>query len=106
MERDELEYVPRRPGRKVLRRIGKFLLVCAALFCCAAIALLAYVICTAPPLDMADVAPDGYRSTVLDDQGEKMESAPHPKQELWLTLSEAAETGDLLRTIVEKETDE
>lgn len=31
-----------------------------------------------------------------------MESAPHPKQELWLTLSEAAETGDLLRTIVER----
>lgn len=72
MERDELEYVPRRPGRKVLRRIGKFLLVCAALFCCATIVLLAYVICTAPPLDMADVAPDGYRSTVLDDQGEKI----------------------------------
>ena len=43
---------------------------------------------------------------IQDDQGEKMESAPHPKQELWLTLSEAAETGDLLRTIVEKETDE
>ncbi len=31
-----------------------------------------------------------------------MESAPHPKQVLWLTLSETAETGDLLRTIVEK----
>lgn len=43
---------------------------------------------------------------IQDDQGEKMESAPHPKQELWLTLSETAETGDLLRTIVEKETDE
>lgn len=43
---------------------------------------------------------------IQDDQGEKMESAPHPKQELWLTLSEAAEMGDLLRTIVEKETDE
>ena len=43
---------------------------------------------------------------IQDDQEEKMESAPHPKQELWLTLSEAAETGDLLRTIVEKETDE
>lgn len=43
---------------------------------------------------------------IQDDQEEKMESAPHPKQELWLTLSETAETGDLLRTIVEKETDE
>ena len=43
---------------------------------------------------------------IQDDQEEKMESAPHPKQELWMTLSEAAETGDLLRTIVEKETDE
>ena len=43
---------------------------------------------------------------IQDDQEEKMESAPHPKQELWLTLLEAAETGDLLRTIVEKETDE
>ena len=72
MERDALEYVPGRKGRKVLRRIGKFLLVCAALVCCAAGALLGYVICTAPELDMADVAPDGYRSTVLDDQGEKM----------------------------------
>jgi len=26
-----------------------------------------------------------------------MESAPHPKQELWLTLSEDAVCGDLLR---------
>lgn len=39
---------------------------------------------------------------IQDDQEGKMESAPHPKQELWLTLSETAETGDLLRTIVER----
>ena len=62
--------------------------------------------------DMIEIMkPDGRNVAcqvlqIQDDQEEKMESAPHPKQELWLTLSEAAETGDLLRTIVEKETDE
>ena len=62
--------------------------------------------------DMIEIMkPDGRNVAcqvlqIQDDQEEKMESAPHPRQELWLTLSEAAETGDLLRTIVEKETDE
>lgn len=62
--------------------------------------------------DMIEIMkPDGRNVAcqvlqIQDDQEEKMESAPHPKQELWLTLSEAVETGDLLRTIVEKETDE
>ena len=62
--------------------------------------------------DMIEIMkPDGRNVAcqvlqIQDDQEEKMESAPHPKQELWLTLSETAETGDLLRTIVEKETDE
>ena len=62
--------------------------------------------------DMIEIMkPDGRNVAcqvlqIQDDQEGKMESAPHPKQELWLTLSETAETGDLLRTIVEKETDE
>ena len=34
---------------------------------------------------------------IFDAEGNAMENAPHPKQELWLELSEAAEEGDLLR---------
>ena len=35
--------------------------------------------------------------SICDAEGNAMENAPHPKQELWLTLSECAECGDLLR---------
>ena len=34
---------------------------------------------------------------ICDAEGNAMESAPHPKQKLWLTLSKEAECGDLLR---------
>ncbi|MDO4333257.1 MAG: U32 family peptidase [Eubacteriales bacterium] len=35
---------------------------------------------------------------IEDEEGNAVNSAPHPKQSLWLTLSEAAEAFDLLRT--------
>lgn len=41
---------------------------------------------------------------IKNGDGEEMESAPHPKQELWLTLSEQAEAGDILRVTAKKET--
>ncbi|MDO4292700.1 MAG: U32 family peptidase [Eubacteriales bacterium] len=52
--------------------------------------------------------PDGrdLQAAVLriqDEDGNEAESAPHPKQRLWLTLSEEACAGDLLRTAGKKE---
>lgn len=41
---------------------------------------------------------------IRDEEGNSMESAPHPRQLLWVTLSEAAEPFDLLR--VRKETEQ
>ncbi len=41
---------------------------------------------------------------IQNGDGEEMESAPHPKQELWLKLSEQAEVGDILRVTAKKET--
>ena len=41
---------------------------------------------------------------IKNGDGEEMESAPHPKQKLWLTLSEQAEVGDILRVTAKKET--
>lgn len=53
--------------------------------------------------------PDGRNAAaevlqIKNGDGEEMESAPHPKQELWLTLSEQAEVGDILRVTAKKET--
>lgn len=41
---------------------------------------------------------------IQNGDGEEMESAPHPKQELWLKLSEQAQEGDILRVTAKKET--
>lgn len=41
---------------------------------------------------------------IQNGDGEEMESAPHPKQELWLKLSEQADVGDILRVTAKKET--
>lgn len=46
--------------------------------------------------------PDGRDITasvtaIFDEEGNQMESAPHPKQKLWVGLSEPALSGDLLR---------
>lgn len=35
---------------------------------------------------------------IYTEEGETVDSAPHPKQRLWISLSEKAEEGDLLRT--------
>ncbi len=52
--------------------------------------------------------PDGRDIPVIvekieDEEGISVESAPHPKQVLWLTLSEEADAYDLLRTKKEEE---
>lgn len=60
--------------------------------------------------DMIEIMkPDGRNVVakvlqIKNGDGEEMESAPHPKQELWLTLSEQAEVGDILRVTAKKET--
>ena len=46
--------------------------------------------------------PDGRNTeaavlAIITEEGEEMESAPHPKQSLWIELSEEAEKYDLLR---------
>ena len=62
--------------------------------------------------DMIEIMkPDGRNVAakvlqIKNGDGEEMESAPHPKQELWLTLSEQAEVGDILRVTAKKETDD
>lgn len=63
------ENSPQRAGK--LRRAGKFLLRLAIVCLCLGIGFVCYAIATAPPLDREDVSPDGYRTTVLDDQGEQ-----------------------------------
>jgi len=72
MEREELEYQNRRRRNSKLRRIGKALFTACAAGCCVGCGLLGYVIFSAPELNMEDVAPDGYRSVVLDDQGNEI----------------------------------
>ena len=47
--------------------------------------------------------PDGrdvsaFVEKIEDEGGTEMDSAPHPRQALWLTLSQEAEAGDVLRT--------
>ena len=60
--------------------------------------------------DMIEIMkPDGRNVAakvlqIKNGDGEEMESAPHPKQKLWLTLSEQAEVGDILRVTAKKET--
>ena len=59
----------KRPG--ILRRMCSLLLWCGALGVLAALSVAAWVVVTAPELDLSDITPDGYRSTVLDDRGEE-----------------------------------
>lgn len=52
--------------------------------------------------------PDGRNipaavKAIYNGDGEEMESCPHPQQELWISLSEAAQEGDLLRVNKEKD---
>ena len=57
--------------------------------------------CTGEEIEI--MKPDGRDirtkvEAILDEEGKAQEAAPHPKQVLWLKLSEAAEEGDILRT--------
>lgn len=57
----------KRPG--FLRRMVRFVMWCMGLGVLAALSVAAWVVVTAPPLNLNDIAPDGYRTTVLDDSG-------------------------------------
>lgn len=57
--------------------------------------------CTGDRIEI--MKPDGRDVPVMvekieDEEGNAVDSAPHPKQVLWLTLSEKADAFDLLRT--------
>lgn len=54
----------------ILRRLGKGLLWGVGILCVLLACFLGYTLTTAPDLDRVDVSPQGYRTTVLDDQGE------------------------------------
>ena len=72
MEREALAYEKRRKIYRKLRRVGKALFVMCAALCCVGCGVLGYIIFSAPPLSLEDVAPDGYRSVVLDDKGNEI----------------------------------
>lgn len=61
-----------RSGRSWLRRLVKLALVLCLLLGGAAMGFAVVSILNAPDLDVLDVAPDGYRSVVLDDEGNEM----------------------------------
>lgn len=65
-----LEKKPKRSVSWVFCRVASFLLGCGAVLLCAFALLIGYMAATAPELELKDVAPDGYRSTVLDASGE------------------------------------
>ena len=44
--------------------------------------------------------------TIRNAAGEEVPDAPHPKEELWLTLSEMPDQGDILRTGKERQTEQ
>lgn len=56
--------------QSALRRMRRGLLLAAALLCGLAACFLGYTLATAPDLDQVDVSPTGYRTTVLDEDGE------------------------------------
>ena len=53
-----------------LRRLGKGLLWSGGILCVLLACILGYILAAAPDLDRVDVSPQGYRTTVLDDDGE------------------------------------
>lgn len=69
MKRLEQETKPRRSVSWVLCKALSLLLGCCGILVCAAAVLIGYLAATAPELELKDVAPDGYRSTVLDASG-------------------------------------
>jgi hypothetical protein len=62
---------PKQP-RTTWRYVLGGLLLCLAALACVGFGFFLYAIVTAPKLDLADISPDGYRTTVLDDSGQEM----------------------------------
>ena len=58
--------------RDVLRPIGLGCLAVCGVVCAAVLLFLIHTWATAPKLDTDDIAPDGYRTTVLDANGAEM----------------------------------
>ena len=82
-----------------LRRLGRWLLLAAAVLTGALACFLIYVLSAAPDLDQADVSPDGYRSTVLDDDGEVILTLMgEASNRIYVTLDQIPE--DLQKAVV------
>lgn len=99
MEKDELEGRKKRHGGKVLRRVCKLMLLAAAVACCAGLGFAVFAVATAPSIDTIDVSPDGYRTTVLDDQGQEMLAlAGEASNRVYVTLDQIPE--DLQNAVI------
>lgn len=72
MEKNEQMTPPRSRGMTWARRVGRLFLAGVAILLASAGALLIWAATTAPDIQLGDAAPDGYRTTVLDDQGTVM----------------------------------
>ncbi len=72
MEKDELEGKKRARRGRLFRRVRSLVLLAAAIVCCAGLGFAVFAVATAPSVDISDISPDGYRSTVLDDQGQEI----------------------------------
>ena len=78
--------------RDTLRRVGLGCLAVCGTVCAAVLLFLIYTWATAPKLDTDDIAPDGYRTTVLDADGEEMVTlAGEASNRIYVTLDEIPE---------------
>ena len=77
MKEKELDWemeTPRRRKGGFFRRLVSLVLVLAVIAGGLGAGFAAVTVMNAPELDMLDVAPDGYRSVVLDDRGEEIQN--------------------------------
>lgn len=89
MEHTKLGWYSLWRGRRVLRLMGTILSVLVMVGCCFGCGVLGYVFFSTPELDLSDVAPDGYRSVVLDDDGsEILDLVGAEANRVYITLDE------------------
>ena len=69
----EETYIPaEKSDHPIRRRVFLGMLACLAVIILGVVWFVADTLADAPPLDADDIAPDGYRTTVLDRNGEEM----------------------------------